>query len=708
VVLAACASDHPTRVDLLTLLPFTGHGAPTEAIDLGGPDRRLLLRGWGDVVTLADGTRGSAFADPVAYDAGATPVDLVLAVTAGLRAEPAAPARPQRRLPQPVSLVVEVNGVRCRRARTTDPGSLQFVVPAALQRPGRNVLTLRRPGGGPRYAAQGSPVVGRLELRRKAKAPQVEAVGNRLVLPGATGITFYLRAPAKARLEFAVEPGSAPVRATLLADDTAPGTLATAVAGSRSEVALSVPVGRPIGIRFESDDRAVVIAPAVLGRERTTHRPGPAPAEAAKRPNVLLYVLDTLRADRLGCYGYTPTPSPHLDRFAADGILFRDATAQAPWTRPSVASILTGQLPAAHGAVTLRDGLRGDIPTLAERFRAAGYETAGFVTNINVAAPFGFDRGFDRYDYLPEAPATPGVHVPASQMHAAALVWLDGRAATRPFLLYLHATDTHSPYWPNAASLRRFLDPPPPAAEIEALEQRLARAPDRLSTEEVRTLSALYLAEIAQWDEAFGRLWEALRARGADADTVVVFTADHGEEFRDHGGLEHGHTLYQEQVHVPLVIRLPGGRGGGQVVDGLVRSVDLFPTLLAMGALPPEAFVPGRAILSSSGAVPDAGMEDAIASTQFTRRQVEAIVIPPWKIIVPPPGSPRAAEVYDLARDPAESRDLSAEHPVLIGYARQRLAAADALVPPASGAHPAAPVAPDVLERLRQLGYAVD
>jgi arylsulfatase A-like enzyme len=711
VVFAACAPEHPTRLDLLTLFAFTGHGAPTERIDLAGPDRRFLLRGWGDVTTLPDGTRGTPMVEPVAavaYEAGATPVDSTLTVSgsSGPRLGPDGGA--QRRMPQPFVLVIEVNGVRCRRGRTRERGDMTFLVPAVLQRPGRNVLTLRRLPGGPRTGTLSPPLVTRLEFTRQARRPQVEAIGNRLVISAGAGITFYLRAPQAPRLQFTTEQGREPVRTTLLADGMPPRVLATTAPGATADVSLPVAADATIGIRFESASRAVVVAPAVLGRARAERAGAPSHTTSTARPNVLLYVMDALRADRLGCYGYARDTSPHLDQFAAEAIVFRDAIAQAPWTRPSVASLLTGQLPMVHGAVTLRDRLRADVPTLAERFRAAGYDTAGFVTNINVAAPFGFDRGFDRYDHLPEDPATPGVYVSAGRLHAAALAWLDARAGERPFLLYLHATDVHSPYRPEPAFRARFLDLVPSDAELQRLDRRLERSPERLSADEARTLSGLYDAEVAQWDEAFGQLWAALRARGDDADTVVAFTADHGEEFHDHGGVEHGNTLYQEQVRVPLIVRLPAGRDGGRMVDALVRTVDVFPTLLDVAGLAPDGLTSGRAVVSARGAIDVMSAPEAVTSTQFTRREVEAIVLPPWKVVFPPPGAKREVEVYDLASDPGETRDVSTEHPVLVGYARQQLAAQKARAPSARSARPEPPVAQDVLERLRQLGYAVD
>jgi arylsulfatase A-like enzyme len=232
--------------------------------------------------------------------------------------------------------------------------------------------------------------------------------------------------------------------------------------------------------------------------------------------------------------------------------------------------------------------------------------------------------------------------------------------------------------------------------------------PERLTAEEVATLSALYDAEIATWDAAFGDLWTALRARGRDRDTVIVVTADHGEEFRDHGGLEHGHTLYEEQLRIPLIVRLPNGAGGGGHVDALVRSTDVAPTLGALAAASPTDGRGAMLLPLPEGPPAPRATEPAFAATEFGRRSLVAVVLPPWKVILPPPGSPSDPEVYDLQRDPAETRNLAASHPVLVAYARQELAATQRLLPRSSPVSHEAPIAPEVMERLRALGYAVE
>ena len=698
----------PTSVSLLTLYPFTGHEAPT-AVVLPGERPAPLLRGWGPGVRLADGESAAPVVDSVAtiaFQAGPVPVDREVIVAGEL----AAPHEAGRVLPRPRSALpisVEVNDTRCRRVRTHDASGARWIVPAAVQRPGPNVLALRRPAGTRRRERSGQPLIQRIELRpRGPQVPRVERVDDRLVMPAGASITFYLSAPEAARLELGSSAGTAAPRVLLLADGATPRPLSSA-ASDRWAAPLDVQAHTVIGIRFEAVGPAVVVAPTVTGLARIERGAAATSPPPLRRPNVLLYVMDTLRADRLGCYGYRRDTSPAFDRFAREGIVFRHAVSHAPWTRPAVASILTGQLPAVHGAVGLRDRMRGDVPALAERFAAADYETAAFVTNTNVAGAFGFDRGFGRYQMFAEDTETPDVYVSAARLHADVLAWLDARASPRPFFLYVHASDVHAPYRPSADAHRRVVGAAGAPGDADSLRERMERRPDALSPADVRALSDLYDAEVATWDAAFGAFWEALRRRGLDRDTLVAFVADHGEEFHDHGGIEHGHTVYDELVRVPLVLRLPGAAGGGQVNDAMVQIVDLAPTLSALASVGTLGEPTRMPLVRADGSVVTRSAEPAFTSTQFDRREVLAMVLPPWKVILPPPQAGRSPEVYDLARDPGETRNVAAEHSALIGYAWQSLAASVRWSPPAPDVS-APPIAPEILERLRRLGYAVD
>lgn len=306
-------------------------------------------------------------------------------------------------------------------------------------------------------------------------------------------------------------------------------------------------------------------------------------AAAADAPNVLVLSIDTLRADRLGCYGYDRGTTPNLDKLAAQGVLFERAYSSAPWTLPSYASLFTALLPADHraGVVTEREDrfgtdekapkkttelLRPDVPTMAERAREQGYATAGFYCNPYIGSGAGVDRGFDRWTRYQHG-AKAGTEM--------AQAWIGAHAA-KPWFVFLHLIDPHMPYAPPAPYDERFAgvkveelrDWPP------ALPALRAGADDALK----RLCSDLYDGEVAYADAQLGRLLEALRASGELDNTIVVLHSDHGEEFWEHGGCDHGHALHEELLRVPFAIVWPG-RLAPRRVDERVRTLDLFPTL---------------------------------------------------------------------------------------------------------------------------------
>jgi arylsulfatase A-like enzyme len=418
---------------------------------------------------------------------------------------------------------------------------------------------------------------------------------------------------------------------------------------------------------------------------------------------VLLYVIDTLRADHLGCYGYSRATSPNIDALSDGGILFTRMVAQSSWTRPATASILTGLDPLAHGASTLSARIRPQVVTLADLLHARGYHTAAFVTNVNVRGEMGFRRGFDEYVYLPEDHERPTVHLPADELNAHVFRWLEERRPT-PFFLYVHASDPHAPYHPPAAIAARFLPTdglPPIAGEHDPLRLLLADRTAR-TEENLSYLRALYDGEIAFTDEAFGALRGKLRELGLEAGTLVAVTADHGEEFLDHGGFEHGRTLYGELLRVPFILRLPRGERGGQQIERLARQVDVVPTLLAALGLPARGELPGSDLLASDGPEPEAFSHTGLGSAE-----IMALTTTGWKVIHRADRQHDTFEIYDLREDPAERRDLAASRPVLLGYGRQALVRRAVDVPrPAYGVEDqAAIIDSDTARRLRALGY---
>lgn len=551
-----------------------------------------------------------------------------------------------------------------------------FVVhlPAAAQRPGSNLLELSHRGmprrRNRRRAPEDTVLYEQLRIERLDGVMESPLVlGHTLVLPERTRVDYFLRFPAAARLSFGLT-GSPGARLAvymrrhgaaeeLLWQGAAPATVNLNLGDSSPEVwKLSLVSMASGSLRIER--------PQITGSKRSTSA---LPFATAQPWNVLLYVIDTLRADHLGVYGYQRSTSPRIDALGRESTVFTRVTAQSSWTRPSVGSIMTGLGPFEHGALRLNDRLRPEALTLAEILRRHGYATAGFVTNVNVSREFGFDRGFEKYVYLPESEERPSMHVPADELHRALDPWLRGRDE-RPFFLYVHATDPHTPYTPGPQALERIKIEHPQASLLgqPAALQRMIDDPKQISAANLAYVASLYDAEISFVDAHFGRLLDTLKSLGIYDRTLIVLTSDHGEEFYEHEGFEHGRTLYQEQLAVPLLIRWPGRPAARSACHA--QHVDILPTILtAVGIVPPPS-VDGRS-LDGTGSDEE---REAYSQTSL-RREVEltALTTLRFKAIRRVSSQDERIEVFDLDADPQEESDLSTQHPIRSGYARQSL-----------------------------------
>ena len=420
-------------------------------------------------------------------------------------------------------------------------------------------------------------------------------------IPVGTRVDYFLDLPGAAELavsEVQAELGADRLDVTVAHESGARGQGSFATGGSAALpvdgpglVRISLAPAGAAGGRVRIMNAALRLDGGDAGRPAVQEAAvGPA-TSLAQPPNVLVFLVDTLRADHLGCYGYGRDTSPALDAFASEATLFENALAQAPWTRPSVASLFTGMTPVAHGVNGSDSSLPEEALTLAELFDSAGYDTLGIVTNPNVAEQLGFDQGFADFRLTEERNS--------SAHHVVDLFsqWLEGRsAATQPFFAYLHTGEPHGPYTPPAHLRDHF---GPVGSEVVGRAgnlELLASGELEADAAHIEDLQRLYDAEILWSDESFGRLVEELRGRRLLEDTVVVFLSDHGEAFSEHGSWQHGKVLYREVIGVPLVIRGPGFEAGRRVAD-LVQHVDLYPTLVALAGLepPPSAPRPGPA-----------------------------------------------------------------------------------------------------------------
>ena len=374
--------------------------------------------------------------------------------------------------------------------------------------------------------------------------------------------------------------------------------------------------------------------------------------------------------------------TPAIDRFAADGgVVFDEAIAQAPWTRPAVATLLTGLDPLAHGVTTLNDRLSDDAVTLPELLRDAGYRTAAFSTNWHVTEATGMAQGFGDFVFLPDA-----IHSEAVDRRV--IRWLDehhetGGSSQEPFFLYVHTLDPHAPYEPPADLRRRFApDAPPDAGSRPYLERvyAAASAPGPEKAAERAALMApiphLYDAEVAAADRGFGQLVAALEDRGLYDDTLIVFLADHGEELGEHGHLGHGYDLYRETLHIPWIVRLPGGTRpcGAAHVAARIQQTDLVPTLLAALGIDRPAGLPGVDLFAGGSGDPAPAGRPAFSHIDYDGRQAVSVALGSWTAIEPLSAAfGRWPELYALDRDPRELAELGGwdpQEPVRLGFLR--------------------------------------
>lgn len=420
--------------------------------------------------------------------------------------------------------------------------------------------------------------------------------------------------------------------------------------------------------------------------QRAAREIPPAPPQAG---DVLVIVIDTLRADHLPSYGYGEGHTPNLERFTQESVRFDQHFANASWTRPSFASILSGRYVASHRVMSKDDALPAELTTVAEAMAQGGYQTAGFVTNYNVTPYFQFDQGFDTYRYLePEfvlgandaqaklllvqmarrvierfTPARPGsAYRDAATVNRAVVEWLDGASDENPFFLFVAYMDPHDPYYVHP------YDGTPGYAR--ATHQNPA-------PEEADRLRALYDGEISYWDAEFGRLVEELKRRGVYDRMTIVITSDHGEEFMDHGGYWHGTTLYDEQVRVPLFVKLPFGARGGEVVEHWSQSIDLMPSLLSQAGLPAAAGTQGRDDLfeASFEGTTDVLAEEShegnvLRSLRARRGRSET------KLILANEDNPRGlapVELYRVDVDPGELVNVAEDDPAVRQLMAERL-----------------------------------
>ena len=391
-----------------------------------------------------------------------------------------------------------------------------------------------------------------------------------------------------------------------------------------------------------------------------------APAATAARPSVLIVVVDALRADRVGAYGYPLETTPTIDRLAADpdAVLFRHHYVQGTWTKTSTASLFTGLFAFQHGVMEghepTKEGqerffttqvLDGSFETIAERLKGVGFSTFGVTKSRHLLAEYGFGQGFEQFF---------GPHQTSSEGKRVDKVLEIVARAEAPFFGYLHLAGPHHPYPPSSrdeAFMKRHGFPYDEAARMAAgvsfhtaeIKDRINDGPLRLTPDDVKVLNLVYDAATRRVDERFvADLVEGLVKLKVYDNTLLIVTADHGEELYDHAGYSHGHALWEEVIHVPLIVKFPRGKrpaGLPREVGFVTRSIDLYPSILAFDGqrIPPE--LPGEDIFDGGG-----------PRFAFSERKGEwALIAEGYKLIEGKAGP----QLFDLAKDPGERVNLA-------------------------------------------------
>jgi arylsulfatase A-like enzyme len=441
-------------------------------------------------------------------------------------------------------------------------------------------------------------------------------------------------------------------------------------------------------------------------------------SSADSRPNIVLVTIESTRADHVGAYGYARATTPALDALASQATLFEDASAVTSWTLPSHASIFTGLYPAAHGVVAYDHRLDDSQTTLAEVLHDSGYQTAAVVSGPFLRSIRNLDQGFELYDQSvthPDGSRAAHDDVTNPEVERLAEQFLrSGRDPERPFFLFLYLWDVHYDYIPPPPFDTMFV--PPDAEPVDVRGYEVGGEVSAGSTAaQMEYVLAEYDGEIAATDALLGRLFGVLEELGLWDETAVVVTADHGEEFFEHGHKGHRNNLYRESLHVPLIVKLPGRHRASRSTEP-VSLVDLFPTILRIAGVQEIPYQHGRSLFdpAASGTRP-----------LFFELKTE------WEATDPATGEPGVVsdlwlavrdgdrklvlarnegmrELYDVARDPGERTPLGPEHAAEIVELDEEIGAVlETMKRDARRFSRSAPIelTPEEEERLRSLGY---
>ena len=431
-------------------------------------------------------------------------------------------------------------------------------------------------------------------------------------------------------------------------------------------------------------------------------------AQDARPPiNVVFYLIDTCRADSLSAYGYGRKTTPFMEKIGAEGVVFEQCVSQGPWTKPSMAALLLSMYSSTTGIHSLFQQLSSKYTTFPEVFRNADYYTAGFSANPIMGRMSNYSQGFRYFreatQNIPNGDPIGHSSGSSTLLNDNVFAWMESRAdkdymrGERPLFLYIHSVDPHEEYEPAPQYLRRFADPAGQADYrtkrkliLSGVKRRRGAADlyrtqkhfDKAGVEVAPYIDyqkRLYDADIAANDDQIERLFERLEEEGLLENTLVVITADHGDEFMEHGGTSHGFSLYDELIRVPLILWGPGIVPAGLRVEHPVQSIDIYPTLCELAGLEAPDAVQGQSLVSYlRGEEPDAvrpvysEKREPTADTGILlgKGNAVALIEYPWKYVrnftQPKDRILPERELFDLLDDPMETENLVERHSDLV------------------------------------------
>ncbi len=552
-------------------------------------------------------------------------------------------------------------------------------VPAALLQSGENRIRLTfraagAAGGGKRSAASLARVVlgpagetGPLPETSALTPGDHTLAGSArrgFALSGPGRLSFFVQVPEGGKLAVAYgSPGDGAAIAVRVVRDGAPARTVfdgPVPAGRFTEAIwdLAAEGGQAVRVDLIGKTGATVWAQPRL----VVAEPAPAPLPEHHFRTVFLYMVDTLRADKVRVYNpKTRVQTPHFDAFAADATRFAWNQVPGTWSLPSHASILTGVYPSVHKAIAHEARLDPKVPFLAELLKKAGYRTALFSSNGYVSSKWGFDRGWDEIRNFIRENLPNG----ADYIWKTATKWMDAPANQhKPQFLYLATVEPHVIYNPKKEFLARYWTRPykgPIRPNISGVQLgQIKSGKLKIDDTDKAYLEALHEGEITQADSLFGAFIADLKTRGLYDTAAIVVVSDHGDEFWDHGDVGHAQGVYQELVHVPLIIRAPGLLPAGKVIHADVEAMDLFPTLLEMAGVAVPRGTQGSSLLpvvqDETGNSPRAAFSQNLNVTR-------GLKVARYRFIH---GGLDRVELYDEIEDPREQKNLASSRPVAL------------------------------------------